>query len=55
LRNNFNNDIKIVNLNREKFISKYKIKYLYWLYKLIKYIKIMFRAEYQINILIRKR
>ena len=55
LKNNFNNEIKIVNLNRRKFISNYKIKHLYWLYKLIKYIKIMFREEYQINILIRKK
>ena len=55
LKNNLNDKIEIVNLNKEKFINKYKIKYLYWLYKSIKYIKIMFRAEYQINILIRKK
>ena len=55
LKKNHNNKIIIIDLNKQKFINKYKIKYFYKLYRLIKNMKIIFRKEFSINIIIIKK
>ena len=48
-------NIKIIDLNKKKFIKKYKIKSLYPIYLLSKKIKSIFKKELQINLLIVKK
>jgi len=52
---NYDNNILIIDLKKEKFIKKYRINYFYQFYRLIKNIKIIFRKEFSVNIIIEKK
>ena len=54
LKNNIEHNISITDLQEEKFIKKYKVKNLYFIYRFTKKIKILFKQESTVDLIVKK-